>query len=159
MKWVDPAQVHVTVKFLGDVPQAQVGPVCATLEAVGARHAPFTLRLGGLGVFPSAARTRVVWAGLAEGAALLVARIDDAERALNALGFRPERRDPSPHVTLARVKDYATPHERRALADLLAQVAVPAFPPVTVEHMTLMRSTLTPQGALYAPLALARLAA
>jgi 2'-5' RNA ligase len=158
MKWVDPAQVHITVKFLGDVPPAQVAQVRAALEAIGARHAPFALRLGGLGVFPSAARTRVVWASLAEGAGPLVGLIDDAERALNALGFKPERRDPSPHVTLARVKDYATPQERRALADLLAQAAVPAFPPVTVDHVTLMRSTLTPQGALYAPLALARLA-
>ncbi len=158
VKWVDPAQMHITVKFLGETPVAKLDALRAALDRVGAAHAPFALHLAGLGTFPGGQRVRVVWIGLDQGVAPLVALTNDAETALTALGFAPERHDPSPHVTLGRVRDHATLDERRQLGDILRGLRVPEFPVVQVDHLSLMRSHLSPQGARYERLHAAALA-
>lgn len=157
VKWVDPAQMHITVKFLGDTDRARLPAVQQALEAVAARHAPFALKLAGLGSFPGGTRVRVVWIGLVEGAEPLVALTNDVEPALNALGFKPERHDPSPHVTLGRVRDWASATERQAIANALRTVTVPEFPAATIDHLSVMQSHLSPQGATYRALARANL--
>lgn len=152
VKWVDPAQMHITVKFLGDTDRARLPAVQQALETVAPRHAPFALKLAGLGTFPGGTRVRVVWIGLVEGAEPLVALTNDVESALNALGFKPERHDPSPHVTLGRVRDWASATERQAIANALRAVTVPEFPAARIDHLTMMQSHLSPQGARYSPL-------
>ncbi len=149
VKWVDAAQMHITVKFLGDTDTARIPAVEQALNEVARKHAPFALRLAGLGTFPNGPRVRVVWIGLAEGEAPLVALIDDAERALNALGFKPEHHEAHPHVTLGRVRDWAGAGERRETVDGLKAVRVPEFPAAMVDHLSLMQSHLSPQGATY----------
>ena len=158
VKWVDPAQMHITVKFLGDTDRARLPAIQQALAAVAARHAPFALKLAGLGTFPGGTRVRVVWIGLVEGADPLVALTNDVETALNALGFRPERHDPSPHVTLGRVRDWASATERLAVAGALNAVNVPEFPRATIDHLSTMQSHLSPQGATYRALGKAGLA-
>jgi 2'-5' RNA ligase len=157
VRWVDAGQLHITLKFLGDTPGGRLAAVEQALEAAVAGHAPFTLRLGGLGAFPTAGRARVVWVGLAAGAAEVVALSDALEPALNPLGFKPERREPQPHITLARVKDWITPAERAALGDALGAAAPPEFPAVTIDYVSLMQSHLTPHGARYQAIAQVRL--
>ncbi len=153
VKWVDPLQMHVTLKFLGDVPQPHIGEIQAALDRVAAAHAPFELALAGLGTFPGGTRVRVVWIGVERGAEPLVALTDAVEQALNAMGFKPERHEPSPHVTLGRVRDWAGAEDRRVLGDLVRATAVPVLPAQAVDHISLMQSHLSPQGAHYQQLA------
>ena len=157
VKWVEPAQMHITLKFLGDVDAARLPAVEDALRGAAAQHVPFAIRLAGLGTFPGGPRLRVVWIGLDEGEAQLVALTADVESALNTLGFKPERHEAHPHVTLGRVRDWAGTPERRAFGDALRALAVPEFPRAPVDHINLMQSHLSPQGARYQVLAAASL--
>jgi 2'-5' RNA ligase len=149
LKWVDPEGIHLTLKFLGYVEEGAVLSLSAAVEAaVAGMRAPH-LRLAGLGAFPNPRQPRVLWAGLAgevERVRELQKRVEDT---FSPLGFAAEGRAFSPHLTLARVRDTASPGERRAVADLAAGgVGAPelAFTAATVH---LMKSELRPTGARY----------
>ncbi len=119
--WTRPRSWHLTLKFLGDVPEnASGGPadIGAVIEALAdVSFAPFSLRGAGAGYFPDAVSPRVVWTGIEEGkmeCAELAGRIDGA---LAPLGFAKERRPFSPHLTLARVRDAGARQARQARRD------------------------------------------
>jgi 2'-5' RNA ligase len=104
VRWVRPAQLHLTVKFLGEVEEERVPPLRETLEQATAGMHPLAFELGELGAFPNLTRARVLWAGLeAEGALELM--VDRVERGCEALGFPIEGRPFRPHVTLGRLRD------------------------------------------------------
>lgn len=142
VRWVAPELMHLTLRFLGDTAVARLPAISQALDAVGAAHAPFQLRLDGLGCFPNRRRPRVIWAGLQgdlDDASALKEAIDAV---LVDLGWDPEDRPFSPHLTLGRVKD------SRELGGLRWDTAVqPATVPVTAVH--LIESQLTPQGSIY----------
>lgn len=150
VRWVDPAGVHLTLQFLGEAPETQVPPLLAALAALP--PAPFSLRLAEIGAFPNLRRPRVIWVGLA-GA---VAALRDLQRAVLAatapLGFVPEERPFSPHLTLGRLRSDARPAQIEALAEQIARAQPPA--PITWESdlPRLFQSTLTSQGAVYTKL-------
>jgi 2'-5' RNA ligase len=144
--WVAESNLHVTLKFLGQIDAARVEPIGDALAAVAARTAPFELAVRGLGAFPTPARARVLWAGL-EPAAPLAALADDVDAALAALGFARESRPFAAHVTLGRVRES---RRNPALADALARPADCGRLPVT--RVSLMRSELHPRGARYTEL-------
>src|SRR5512139_1568460 len=101
VRWVRAAGLHVTLKFLGWVAPARLEQVHATLSTAVAEQPPLPVRARGLGAFPSWRRPRVLWVGLeAEGLAALAARVDEA---MSRLGFEPEKRAFTPHITLGRV--------------------------------------------------------
>src|SRR5262249_42877826 len=104
VRWVDPAGMHLTLKFLGEVDAARVPDVEAALADVARRHAPLARAAGGLAGFPGATRPRVVFAGIAGGLRELGLLAADVERACEALGFAPEARPFRGHVTLGRVR-------------------------------------------------------
>jgi 2'-5' RNA ligase len=150
--WVAPDNFHLTLKFLGPVDSGRIAALTETVSSAAAAFAPFKLELGGLGAYPSPARPRVLWAGLATGAApaaALAARIDEAAAALD---FKREARAFSPHVTLGRVRQ---PHAQPRLGEALAATRVVGT--VEVARVSLMRSDLSPRGARYTELATARL--
>jgi 2'-5' RNA ligase len=147
--WVAADNLHLTLKFLGRVEPARLEQVVTALAAVAASSSPFDLAVRGLGAFPSPSRPRVLWAGLAGGAselALLAARV---EAALGPLGFPPEERPFSAHVTLGRVRE---PRGDPALAAALAAGASRELGAFRVDRVVLMRSDLSPRGARYTPL-------
>jgi 2'-5' RNA ligase len=154
--WVAPANFHLTVKFLGAVDIGRLPDVERALGDAVAGLSPFTLTLRGLGAFPSAARPRVIWAGTAQGAAELAGLAAHVERALSPLGFPPEDRPFSAHVTLGRVR---TPRRNPRLAEALAASTAVELLSVPVERVSLMRSDLSPRGARYSELAAHPLAA
>jgi 2'-5' RNA ligase len=154
VSWVAVENFHVTLKFLGEIDEARVAPVIEAFTAAVARHAPFTIDVGGLGAFPSATRARVLWAGIGAGAGALGALAATVETALAAIGFPREERAFSPHITLGRVRD---PRRLPALAEALAAGAAARFGQVKVDEVALMRSDLSPRGARYTPLAGCRL--
>lgn len=149
VKWVDPLGIHLTLKFLGNVPPARIAEIGQALTGAVGGKAPLTLCTGGLGAFPGWQRPQVVWLGL-EGDLEGLARLQsDVDTALSALGFPAEARAFTPHLTLARVREGLRPEERRHLADSVRSVALPPAETFVVRSVSLIRSRLTPSGALY----------
>ncbi|HLG00808.1 MAG TPA: RNA 2',3'-cyclic phosphodiesterase [Acidimicrobiia bacterium] len=102
-KWTTPEQWHVTLQFLGQVPEEAVGDVAHALEAVS-KVPPFPIRLAGGGGFPRAERARVVWLGVGPGGDRVAELAHSVNGALEPLGLLPEDRPYHPHLTLARLK-------------------------------------------------------
>ena len=101
-RWVDADRLHLTVKFLGEQPEAATGPLLGALAEVSARYDPIPLDVGGLNAFPNLRAPRVVWAGVRADPKLELLQ-HDIERACEALGHEVEGRAYRPHVTVARV--------------------------------------------------------
>lgn len=146
VRWVDPAQIHLTLKFLGEVPEPEVAAVGACIASVARRHEPFALRIGGLGGFPSLERPRVLWLGV-QAPPVLGALQAALEKELEALGFAPEDRPFRPHLTLGRVRTDARGGSFRGLGERAGALRIDAT--VAVRTVDLMRSTLDPRGARY----------
>lgn len=153
VRWAAPESLHVTLKFLGSVADAAVDTIQEALRTCAAAHAPAAIDIGGLGAFPDERRPRIFWVGVHDGGALgALAR--DLDAALAPLGFAPEARAFTPHITIGRARDRrgATPAPR---ADGLA--SGPAHISVRVETIDLMRSHTVRDGAHYERLYAARL--
>lgn len=155
-KWVPAGGIHLTLKFLGDVPSDRMPLIASVMGRVGAAGTPLVLQLAEAGCFPSADRPRVLWAGLAgdvDGLAQLHSRVQDA---MAESGFPREARAFTPHLTLARMRDLATPDELRRVGSAVRALSVPRVGFVARE-IALIRSDLLPSGAVYTVLATSRL--
>jgi 2'-5' RNA ligase len=145
--WVAAENLHITIKFLGGVDQSRLPEVAAAVEQAVISHA-FDVTLRGLGAFPTPMRPRVIWAGTAPSPAFAALGLS-VDRAMIALGFPPEARAFTPHVTLGRVRE---PRRDPALAAALEAGAARPFGRLTVGRVSLMRSELSPRGARYTEL-------
>ena len=152
--WVAPGNLHLTLKFLGAVPETRIESIAGALSAASLEANPFQARIRGLGAFPSAGRPRVVWAGVTEGAAEMIDLARRVDTALAALGLSRDERPFSPHVTLGRVR---RPVRNLALTDALGSATGREFGQIRVPSASLMRSELGPRGARYTELAVVRL--
>lgn len=141
------SNLHVTLKFLGQVDEARVGAIGDALMAVARRTPAFDVNVGGLGAFPTPMRARILWVGLAP-AAPLAALAAEVDATLAALGIEPEARPFAAHVTLGRVRES---RRKPALADALARPADCGR--LAVTRVSLIRSELHPRGARYTELA------
>ena len=155
VRWVRPEGIHLTLKFLGEVPVAQVTPIGEAMRRACAGHAPFSFTLGGIGCFPNARRPRVVWVGVEEPTGALAQLQGDVERALQALGHPRERRGFAAHLTLGRVRG----RDREAVEALGTYVtrARVRVGRMEVGAVRLIRSQLLPGGAVYTTLDVAPL--
>jgi 2'-5' RNA ligase len=146
IKWVRPESVHLTLKFLGDVPEGGVVDVQAGIRTAAAGEPPFELLLSGFGAFPNPRRARVVWIGCHSGPSL--GRIQQKlEGELEEAGFPREQRSFHPHITLGRVRRDARPGSLSCLADQLERLHFEATS--VVESVDLMQSELSRSGARY----------
>jgi 2'-5' RNA ligase len=145
VRWVPAENLHLTLKFLGSVPDELVPDIRAGLARVARGHARHCVRLAGTGVFPDPRRPRVVWVGVedSEGVSALQR---DVEAAMEGLGFEPEGRPYTPHLTLGRVK---SPRGRSALMEELGALRDADFGEQEVREVSLMKSELRPGGARY----------
>lgn len=148
VKWVEPENLHLTLKFLGDVPEDLLDAVKATLHSVAQGTPEFSFRVEGTGGFPNLRRPRVLWVGVVPETSLMRLQ-ESVETALKALGFPREDRPFHPHITLGRVKRPVTITE---LLRLLGEYRATAFGVVPATYLTLFRSDLSPQGPTYTPL-------
>jgi len=155
VKWVEPHNLHLTLKFLGDVHQRAIVEVCRAVSQGAAEVPPFELEVRGAGAFPSAARPRTVWLGAGAGSPEMVALHDRVEDPLAELGYREEHRRFQAHLTIGRVRG-AGPGIAE-LGKLLQQQADFLAGRMTVEKLTVFASTLTPAGPVYEVLGTARL--
>lgn len=150
VSWVSPPNLHLTLKFLGELPADALAEVGEGLAEAVAGAAPFSLHFGGLGAFPDLTRPRVLWVGVDEGspaAQALQARVDAA---LTRRGFPKEERPFSPHLTIGRVRD---PRRLVELLQAMTRDARLEFGQFEVRGLSLMRSDLSPAGARYTELA------
>jgi 2'-5' RNA ligase len=149
VKWVEPAGIHLTLKFLGNIPSKRVTEISGAIEEATQGVSPFHLEISGLGVFPSLRQVRVLWVGVGGELDKLSRLQQDIESALAAVGFAREERPFVPHLTLARIKEGASPQERKSFGELVSSATFENKYPVEVEAVRLMRSQLTPAGAIY----------
>jgi 2'-5' RNA ligase len=145
ISWVKPANVHYTMRFLGDLMPARVEAAKRSAAAAVVGIAPFTLRLGGVGAFPNAARARVLWLGATAGRDELTLLAKSLDVALGREGFGRPDHPFAAHLTLGRVRDSSW------ASVTLAQLERLAWPELafTVDALHVVKSTLDPKGSRY----------
>jgi len=145
VRWVRTDQLHVTVKFLGDVDDRDVSAVTEAIAAGAADGAETTMTVSGAGCFPPRGGVRIVWAGASDEGGALARAAEAINGRLEALGFEAERRRWSPHITIGRVKfDKSAGRVRSAVE----QASYPSLMQ-PVDSVSLMSSVLSPKGPTY----------
>lgn len=144
--WVKDAGFHITLKFLGEIDPAQVASVSACMIEAAEGCRPFTITLAGVGVFPHESRPRVLWVGIQDDSGQLVRLQRTLDAKLAEIGFQPEDRPFTPHLTLARLKRVVRRGEFLACVNRHRETTIGA---VQVEHLDLLESQLHPAGARY----------
>jgi 2'-5' RNA ligase len=147
LKFVEPQNIHMTIRFLGDIAPNMVEKIFEEMKKV--QFAPFDVRISGLGVFPDLRYPRVVWVGITEGADQLKNVFSQLEPRLRGLGFTPDPKGFSPHLTIARVK---SGKNKAQLAEFVTKNASYDFGTVRAECLRLKKSDLTPKGPIYSTL-------
>lgn len=153
VKWVEPENMHLTLQFLGNIDTAIIGNIAAAIEKASAVSRHFQLEVGGLGAFPDHQRVQTIWVGLGGDIDKLTRLQKDIGANLTPLGFPPETRPFSPHLTLGRARDFIRPEERETLGRLLESMPFNARYQIDVTAVNLMKSQLTRQGPIYTKLA------
>jgi 2'-5' RNA ligase len=157
VRWVAVKNIHLTIKFMGDISPANLRTLEQTLQSEASRFAVFSFHVGGLGAFPSIRRPRVVWVGV-QAPDELAGLQRSVEKALERLGYPAEGRAFSPHLTLGRVGRNITPDELGRLSQALETLPVGQLGTVQAQAIHLIRSDLRPDGPLYTRLYSAALA-
>ena len=147
LKPVERENIHLTLKFLGDVTPAKLNEVKKALSAV--RFQPFQLEIKGAGAFPSLKRMNVIWVGIGEGWTQVQQIFEQTETLLHGQGFSRETRPFSPHITIARVR---SSRRRDETAAFLGHLSEESFGTFNAQHVRLKRSVLSPSGPAYSTL-------
>jgi RNA 2',3'-cyclic 3'-phosphodiesterase len=147
VKWVEPHNLHLTLKFLGEVHEREITDVCRAVQRGAAQVEPFELEVRGAGAFPSSARPRTVWLGADEGAERMVTLHDRVEAPLAELGYREEHRRFQSHLTIGRVRGAGS--SIAELGKLVQQHSQFLAGRMTVGKVTVFASTLTSAGPIY----------
>jgi 2'-5' RNA ligase len=147
LKLVEPQNIHITVRFLGNITPAMAEKILEAMQNV--QFAPFNVQINGLGSFPNLRYPRVVWAGITEGADQLKSVFSQLEPRLRGLGLAPDHKGFSPHLTIARVK---SGRNKALLTEFVTENANYDFGVVKAECLRLKKSNLTPKGPIYSTL-------
>jgi len=148
VRWCSENQLHVTLKFLGEIREDQLSAVCDAARAASAQVPPFAMRIKGLGVFPNPRSPRVLWCGVEDLTASCRRWVELADPLFADLGFEPETRAFTPHITLGRSK---APAGARVLREMLETAPAPETESMTVQQVVVYESRLLPTGAQYTP--------
>jgi 2'-5' RNA ligase len=144
LKIVGPEIMHLTLRFLGEIPHTTVDRVKEAMDSL--RFQPFKVNFTGLGVFPNPRRINVVWVGIKEGQEKLNDIFHQLEPKLRQIGLPPDDKGFSPHMTIARVKSAAS---RDALVEFVESKRGEEYGILPVAAVRLKKSTLTPRGPIY----------
>lgn len=158
IRWTAAANLHLTLRFLGDTTAEQVRQVQVALAAAATVSTPLALAVGGLGCFPHFRRPKIVWLALSGEVTPLTALQERCERAAHNAGFAPEERPFTPHLTIGRAQRNATPAQLQRCGECLQRLA-PTWESsgaqaatCAVDRVVLMESDLHPSGPVYSPL-------
>jgi 2'-5' RNA ligase len=149
VKWVDPYNIHLTLKFLGSIAVDRINEIIGVMEEAIQGIPPFRLEVKDLGVFPNLRRVQVAWVGIRGEVDRLSQFQQHLESNLARLGFTPESRPFTPHLTLARLRNRASSDERQSFGQLIATTRFETTYTIKVDAISLMRSQLTREGAIY----------
>jgi len=148
IRWVPPENIHLTLKFLGEIPPDVLQGFITHLPDLAQTASPFTLRLQGLGVFPGLRHPRVLWVGVEAPQALFDLQ-REVETLAHRLGIPPEDRPFTPHITLGRMRPDFSPRDQTLLQTQLQNPALNFHASLNVDRVCLFRSDLLPDGARY----------
>ncbi len=146
VKPAKPTQMHLTLKFLGEITETQIEQIKEILDLWKEKR--FDLSLEEVGCFPNLKQIRVIWMGIQEGKEILIQLAKKINEELKPIGIPAERRSYIPHLTLARVK-YLKNQDKDALIRLIKELEFIKGGKQTINEIILMKSTLTPNGAIY----------
>ena len=144
--WVATENMHLTLRFLGDIAENDIEHLRIPVEAACATCPPIHLLINGAGAFPALRRPSVLWAGVQEASGALTELQARLESAARTIGLPPEKKPFHPHITLARIKDPRHPGDLPSLLEAEAHFAGGDF---STGHVSLFSSELTRQGAVY----------
>lgn len=158
LRWVPVENIHLTLKFLGDVSETSVNTIADIMNSSCSHYAPVEIGVGGLGVFPDMRRPRVIWVDVEapEELAQLQQRV---EADMQRLGYPPEEREFSPHLTLARVQRKAKRRDLAEISTCLQAQKLGFLAAAVIDEVALIKSELKPNGAVYTKLSSAPLSA
>ncbi len=148
VRWIRAEGVHITLKFLGEVPNKKLPAIKLAIQEAVVGHAPFELEFSNIGTFGGREGLRIMWVGIAGDVLRLEALVRSVNAALAVVGFEPERRPFRPHLTLGRVRDEIPTRQRAEIEVAVGKMAVPSTSWRT-SQVSLMRSVFTPKGASY----------
>ena len=149
VKWVRPRNIHVTIKFFGNIDPSRVVDIARVMEEVGRELRSFEISMERLGAFPGLRRPRVVWVGIGEGRRHLERLHRESEERLSAIGFPPEGRSFKSHLTIGRVRS------QRGSPELVRRIERRGdfdAGRCTISELVLFRSELKPGGPIYTAL-------
>ena len=146
MRWVKPQNIHLTLKFLGDIPPEMALPIADCMKRCGNEFNPIELHSKGIGVFPGLRRPRVLWTGIDGETAVLMAIQKQLDELIGDTGIPKESRPFKGHLTLGRFKGHADSKKLVSILKEFAEFETESFP---ADSLNLYKSDLTPQGAIY----------
>lgn len=149
VKWVRSESIHLTLNFFGNIEENSIDDIFHAVNTVVPRFNPFHLEVRGVGVFPNISRPRVIWAGIEFERGTLDILHKELNTQLSRIGFEPDKREFTPHLTLGRVK---TLKEKRQLIERIERVKDHNLGSFHVDNLFLFKSDLQPTGAVYTKL-------
>jgi len=149
VKWIAKNNIHLTLKFLGEISEEKSKEIAAALDNIAKETKPFEISLKDLGAFPTIEHPRVIWVGLDKGAKESTELAKKIDTSLSKLGFQEESRPFAAHLTIGRVRSGLN---RGALVEKMSSFQLSAISCQPIKSMALIKSTLTPHGAIYSKL-------
>lgn len=149
VKWAEKNNIHLTLKFLGEISEEKLQQVIAALEIIAKESHAFEISIKDIGAFPNIDHPRVIWVGLDKGAEESKVLAEKIDEELFKIGFEKETRPFAAHLTIGRVR---SPKNKRALKDKITQYAVRNTLYEYVSSVILFQSKLTPKGSIYTKL-------
>lgn len=157
IKWVEPQNIHLTLKFLGDTNEKKIAPIMRILEETAQEKTDFMIRISSLGAFPSLSSIRIIWAGIDRGDAIVCQIAKDLEGRIASIGIPKEKRPFSSHITIGRTKSGLNSDKLARDIEILGKTLAGKNLEASVKKITLFKSTLTPGGPVYEALKAASL--
>lgn len=155
-RWVPSENIHLTLKFLGDVTKSNISTLSQMLNSQVNRMKSFDIQIGNFGVFPMISRPRILWIGVKVPKELYEIQLG-IENETARLGYKSEKRDFHPHLTIGRIKRDISHQRVKLAAAHLSNVKIGILGTLAVESIHLIQSDLKPTGAVYTSLFSARL--
>ena len=146
VKWIETANIHLTLKFLGDITEENCGKIKSILDEIVRSIKPFEMSIKDIGAFPNINYPRVIWIGLDKGTVESKALAEKISEEVLKIGFQKEPRPFAPHLTIGRVR---SPKNKEALKEKIGSCQLPMVKPQLISSIILFQSTLTPKGPIY----------